>query len=85
MTAALRALADVGDPLADVRSGLLTAGQLEQVGTLFGRGAAERVVLERAFVLESRLRRLDCAGSRAGAGPEARTRLRVAALDRRAA
>lgn len=62
VTAALRALADVGDPRDDVRSGLLTTGQLEQVGKLFGRGAAERVVMERAFLLEARLRRLDALG-----------------------
>ena len=84
VNAALRALADVGDPRADLRSGLLTASQLERVGTLFGRGAAERVVMERAFVLESRLRRLDALGTRQAPVPEARTRLRVAALDRRA-
>jgi len=84
VNAALRALADVGDPRADVRSGLLSARQLEQVGTLFGRGAAERVVLERAFVLESRLRRLDALGTGPTPVWQARTRLRVAALDPRA-
>ena len=84
VNAALRALAEVGDPRVDVHAGLLTAGQLEQVGTLFGRGAAERVVMERAFVLESRLRRLDALGTGQPPVPEARTRLRVAALDRRA-
>ena len=84
VNAALRALADVGDPRADVGSGLLTVTQLKQVGTLFGRGAAERVVMERAFVLESRLRRLDALGTGRAPVPEARTRLRVAALDRRA-
>ncbi len=84
VTAALRALADIGDPRADLHAGLLTASQLEQVGTLFGRGAAERLVIERAFVLESRLRRLDALGTGQPPVPEARTRLRVAALDRRA-
>ena len=83
VTAALRALADVGDPLSDVRSGLLTMGQLSQIGTLFGRGAAQRVVIERAWLLESRLRRLDALGT--GRVPGAASRLRVAALDRRAA
>jgi hypothetical protein len=83
VTAALRALADIGDPLADARSGLLTMGQLSQVGTLFGRGAAQRVVIERAWMLESRLRRLDALGT--GRLPAAPSRLRVAALDRRAA
>ncbi|MGN6792246.1 MAG: hypothetical protein ACTHJW_07620, partial [Streptosporangiaceae bacterium] len=80
----LRALADVGDPLADVRAGLLTNGQLAQIGTMFRHGAAERIVLERAFVLESRLRRLDSLGSGQSPVPEGPTRLRVAALDRRA-
>jgi hypothetical protein len=83
VTAALRALAEVGDPLADVRSGLLTMGQLDQIGILFGRRAAERVVIERAWVLESRLRGLDGLGT--GPVPRASSRLRVAALDRRAA
>lgn len=83
VTAALRVLADVGDPRSDVRSGLLTAAQLEQVGMLFGRSASERLVIERAWLLESRLRRLD----QLGADPERVSRpaqLRVAALDRRA-
>jgi hypothetical protein len=84
VTAALRALADVGDPRADVHADLLTAGQLAQLGTLFRQGAAERIVLERAFVLESRLRRLDALGSGQPPVPETLTRLRVAALDRRA-
>jgi hypothetical protein len=82
VTAALRALADVGDPRADLRSGILTAGQLEQLARMFGRGASERIVLERAFVLEARLRRLDWLGAERQATPS--TRLRVAALHRRA-
>jgi hypothetical protein len=82
LNAALRVLADVGDPRADLRSGLLEAGQLEQLGTLFGRGAAERIVIERAWALESRLRGLDQLGSDpVGVRP---SRLRVASLDRRA-
>jgi hypothetical protein len=84
VNAALRALADVGDPRDDVRSGLLTTAQLDQVGTLFGRGAAERVVMERAFLLEARLRRLDALGAGQAPRPAAPVRLRVAALDRRA-
>jgi hypothetical protein len=84
VTAALRALADVGDPRDDVRSGLLTTEQLDQVGTLFGRGAAERVVIERAFLLEARLRGLDALGAGQAPRPAAPVRLRVAALDRRA-
>ena len=84
VNAALRALADVGDPLADVRAGLLTSAQLAQIGTMFRHGAAERIVLERAFVLESRLRGLDSLGRGHPPVPPALTRLRVAALDRRA-
>ena len=34
----LRALAQVGDPRDDLRFGLITATQLERIGTLFGRG-----------------------------------------------
>ncbi|HEX9031062.1 MAG TPA: hypothetical protein VF834_04410 [Streptosporangiaceae bacterium] len=83
VTAALRVLADIGDPRADVRSGLLAAGQVEQVRMLFGRGASERVVVERAFLLESRLRRLDALGA-AAVPLRQPARLRVAALDRRA-
>jgi hypothetical protein len=81
VSAALRVLADIGDPRADLRSGLLTAGQLERIGTLFGRGAAERVVIERAWALESRLRWLNSLGSDPVSMQP--SRLRVAALDRR--
>jgi hypothetical protein len=81
VTAALRALAQVGDPRQDVQAGLLTSGQLERLSALFGRGAAQRVV-ERALAMESSLRRLDQLGS---APPQLRpSRLRVAWLDRRA-
>ncbi len=84
VTAALRALADIGNPLSSVSAGQLTDTQLAQLGTLFRRGAIERIVLERAFVLESRLRVLDALGSGQPPVAEAPTRLRVAALDRRA-
>jgi hypothetical protein len=80
--AAIRVLADVGDPRSYVRSGLLSAEQLDQVRNLFGRGAAERIVTERAFLLQARLRGLEQLG--AGQPPSAASRLRVAALDRRA-
>src|SRR5690606_22873732 len=59
VTAALRALAQVGDPRDDMRRGLLTAAQLERIGTLFGRGVADRVVIERAWAMESQLRKLE--------------------------
>ncbi|HTP16389.1 MAG TPA: hypothetical protein VMK13_11195 [Streptosporangiaceae bacterium] len=81
LTAALRALAEVDDPRADVRAGLLTAEQLTRISALFGRGAAERVVIERAWALESRLRWLEQLGSApVSLSP---SRLRVAWLDRR--
>jgi hypothetical protein len=84
VNAALRVLADVGNPLDDIRSGLLTAEQTERLGRLFRRGAAERMVLERAFSLETRLRMLDSLGTGDPPAPGQPTRLRVAALDRRA-
>jgi hypothetical protein len=82
VTAALRVLAQVGDPRDDLQAGLLTAAQLERVTTLFGRGAADRVVIERAWAIESRLRKLERLGS--GTTPLPPSRLRVAWLDRRA-
>ncbi|GAA0966862.1 hypothetical protein [Actinocorallia libanotica] len=82
ITAALRALAQVGDPRDDLRAGLLTEEQLDRVSTLFGRDAADRVVLERAWTLESQLRKLEDLGTDAVHLPPAP--LRVISLDRRA-
>ncbi len=82
LNAALRVLADVGGAMSDLRAGLITAEQLERVGTLFGRSGAERVVIERAWTLESRLRGLDRLGTDLAALPP--SPLRVAALDGRA-
>ncbi|MEV1198917.1 hypothetical protein [Microbispora rosea] len=82
VTAALRALAQVGDPRDDMKGGLLTASQLERIGTLFGRGVADRVVIERAWALESQLRKLETLGSQAVRLPPAR--LRVVSMDRQA-
>jgi len=82
VNAALRALAQVGDPRDDLRLGLIDAGQLERIGTMFGRGAADRVVIERAWALESQLRKLENLGSRLT--PFAPARLRVVSTDRRA-
>ena len=82
VTAALRVLAQVGDAREDLRAGLLTADQFERVTTLFGRDATDRVVIERAFAIESRLRKLERLGS--GPAPLPPSRLRVASLDRRA-
>ncbi len=81
VTAALRALGQVGDPREDLRRDLLTADQLERLTALFGRGAAERVVIERAWTLESKLRKLERLGSAPASLPP--SRLRVAWLDRR--
>src|SRR6185437_6192159 len=81
LTAGLRVLADIDPPRADLRAGLITAEQLDRIGTMFGRGGADRVVIERAWAIESKLRRLETMGtSQAELPPSA---LRVAALDRR--
>jgi hypothetical protein len=79
VTAALRALGQVGDPRADVRDGQLTAAQLDRITGLFGRAAADRVVIEHAWALEARLRVLEVLG--ADPAPLPRSRLRVVALD----
>jgi hypothetical protein len=63
VTAALRALAQVGDPRQDVAAGLLSIEQVDSLSTMFGRGAADRVVVERAWVLESQLRKLAAVGT----------------------
>jgi len=82
VTAALRALAQVGDPRADLRAGLLSEDQLTKITALYGRGAADRVVIDRAWALESRLRKLEKLASAPVSLPA--SRLRVAWLDRRA-
>lgn len=82
LNAALRALAQVGDPRDDLRAGLIDANQLEKIGTMFGRGATDRVVLERAWALESQLRKLEKLGTETPDLP--RSPLRVLATDRRA-
>jgi hypothetical protein len=53
VVAALRALAQVGDPRADLAAGLLTERESGALSGLFGRGAADRVVLERALGMEA--------------------------------
>jgi hypothetical protein len=81
LTAGLRALGQVGDVQTDIAAGLLTEQEAGQVGTLFGQGATDRVVLERALGIESQLRKL--AGTGQELGGLARSRLRVVALDKR--
>jgi hypothetical protein len=82
ITAALRALAQVGDPRDDLRLGLISEEQLDRLTTMFGRGAADRVVIERAWALESQLRKLETLGTDAGWVPP--SRLHVVTMDRRA-
>ena len=82
ITAALRALAQVGDPRDDLRMGLISDDQLDRLTTMFGRGAADRVVIERAWALESQLRKLETLGTDAGWVPP--SRLWVVTMDRRA-
>jgi hypothetical protein len=82
VTAALRTLAQVGDPREDVAAGLISAAQVERLATMFGRGAADRVVVERAWVLESQLRKLAAVGT--DPVPLASSPLRVAAVGQHA-
>jgi hypothetical protein len=82
VAAALRTLAQVGDPRDDVAAGLLTAGEVDRLTAMFGRGATDRVVIERAWLLESQLRKLACVGT--ALAPLPRSALRVVALSQRA-
>jgi hypothetical protein len=81
VTAALGFLAQASDPREALRSGPLTAAELDRLSGLFGRGAADRIVVERAWALQSRLGRLAALGSARVSLPP--SRLRVAWLDRR--
>jgi hypothetical protein len=82
VAAALRALAQIGDPRDDVAAGLISAGQVDGLIAMFGRGATDRVVLERAWILESQLRKLAPVGT--ALTPLPRSALRVVALSRQA-
>jgi hypothetical protein len=82
VAAALRVLAQAGDPRADVAAGLLTEREAGAIGALYGTGAADRVVLERALGMEAQIRKLAKAGSDPVRQP--RGRLRVIAVDKRA-
>jgi len=81
VAAGLRALAQAGDPRDDVAAGLISAGQADRLTAMFGRAATERVVLERAWILEAQLRKLAPIGS--ALAPLPRSALRVVALGRR--
>ena len=81
VAAALRALAQVGDVRADVAAGLLTDREAAAVAALYGQGATDRVVLERALGIEAQLRKLAEAGREPAGRP--RSRLRVVAIDKR--
>ena len=80
--AALRTLAQVGDPRDDVAAGLISTAQVDMLRAMFGQGAADRVVVERAWVLESQLRKLSAVGTALVAQPP--SALRVVAVGRRA-
>ena len=82
VAAGLRALAQVGDPRDDVAAGLITSGQADRLTAMFGRGATDRVVLERAWILEAQLRKLAAVGT--ALVPLPRSALRVVALGQRA-
>ena len=81
VAAGLRTLAQVGDPRDDVAAGLITSGQADRLGAMFGPGATDRVVLERAWILESQLRKLAPVGT--ALVPLPRSALRVVALGQR--
>ena len=81
VAAGLRALAQAGDPRDDMAAGLITAGQADRLTAMFGRGATDRVVLERAWILESQLRKLASVGT--APAPLPRSALRVVALGQR--
>jgi hypothetical protein len=82
VTAGLRTLAQIGDPADDVRAGLVDADQVDQLRAAFGTGAADRVVIDRAWTLAAQLGTLAALGTDAEA--ERPTALRVLALSRRA-
>ena len=82
LAAALRALGQIGRPEDHLRSAELTPEQLASLGNLAGR-AAEQLVVQRAWVLEARLRVLEPLATDPAGMPS--SRLKVLWLDRRAA
>ncbi len=82
LIAGLRALGQIGGPADHLRSAALSPGQLARLGSLAGRGAGHLVV-ERAWVMESRLSVLEPLAT--DLASQLPSRLKVAWLDRRAA
>jgi hypothetical protein len=82
LIAALRALGQIGGPADHLGSTALTPAQLAALGSLAGR-AAEHLVVERAWTMESRLQVLEPLATDLASKPP--SRLKVAWLDRRAA
>lgn len=82
VAAGLRSLAQVGDVHEDIAAGLLTEEEASRLSTLYGKGAADRVVLERALSLEAQVRKLAPAAT--DPRPLPRSDLRVVAIDRQA-
>jgi hypothetical protein len=75
--AGLRTLAGIGDPLSDVRDGLLTADEVVALTTLYSHDSAASIVTGRAWNLVAALRPLGRAGGDVLKLP--RSRLRVLA------
>ena len=85
VAAALRALAQVGNPADDVAAGLITHAQADRLRAMFGSGAADQVVIERAWALESQLRKLAALGTEPSPARDGNAdNLRVLALSRHA-
>jgi hypothetical protein len=82
VAAALRTLAQVGNPSEDVAAGLISQAQADRLTAMFGEGATSRVVVERAWVLESQLRQLAPVGT--APVPLPRSALRVVAVGQQA-
>jgi hypothetical protein len=82
VAAALRTLAQVGNPREDVAAGLISQAQADRLTAMFGEGATGRVVIERAWVLESQLRKLAPVGT--ALVPLPRSALRVVAVGQQA-
>lgn len=82
LTAALRALGQIGGPADHLASAELTPAQLTRLGALAGRGAGE-ILIDRAWTLEARLQPLSALASAPASRPA--SALRVAWLDGSAA